>query len=68
MSEKRHQRGRIGRAGSTIKRARLTIPNGFRRRLARIGFAIVKRRVKWFFTSPEVWLIVRRPNARQRVH
>jgi hypothetical protein len=71
MSEKK-RRGRVagapnaGRGGLMIRRARLTIPNGFRRRLCKAGFVIVRRRVAWFWRSPEVWMIVPKAKRAQR--
>jgi len=56
MTEKgtagRGQRLRVRRRTS-----RLTIPNGFRKRFAKLGYRILKKRLKPFFLSPACWLI-----------
>jgi len=37
--------------------SRLTIPSGFRKRFAKLGYRIRKKRLKPFFLSPACWLI-----------
>ena len=37
--------------------SRLTIPNGFRKRFLKLGYRITRRRIRYFFESPSVWLI-----------